>query len=116
MLAIESGYLELLSDPVIEFDDYQRDFLESTDRLQISLKGRQLGFSFVSASRALARSQNLDDSTCIISSYVLDEFAFFGSWDSTVTVYTLAVPVLTRVKHGSLTIISTSLGKVGKFY
>ncbi|WP_197260783.1 terminase large subunit domain-containing protein [Brevibacillus laterosporus] len=183
VLATESGYLELLSDPAIEFDDYQRDFLESTDRFQIYLKGRQLGFSFVSAARALARSQNLDDYTCIISSYkqddskekiryakqiydslpdnykkrkmvdnttslefvsksgrqstgtriiaqgkgpirgkgsnnvldiILDEFAFFGGWDS--TVYTSAVPVLTRVKHGSLTIISTPLGKAGKFY
>ncbi|MCR8997192.1 MULTISPECIES: hypothetical protein [Brevibacillus] len=28
VLATESGYLELLSDPAIEFDDYQRDFLE----------------------------------------------------------------------------------------
>ncbi|ERM16106.1 hypothetical protein [Brevibacillus laterosporus] len=74
MLAIESGYLELLSDPVIEFDDYQRDFLESTNRLQISLKGRQLGFSFVSAARALARSQNLDVYTCIIvESYKQDD-------------------------------------------
>jgi phage FluMu gp28-like protein len=183
VLATESGYLELLSDPAIQFDDYQRDFLESTDRFQIYLKGRQLGFSFVSAARALARSQNLDDYTCIIASYkqddskekiryakqiydslpdnykrrklvdnqtslefvsksgrqstgtriiaqgkgpirgkgstnvldlVLDEFAFFGSWDS--VVYTSAVPVLTRVKHGSLTLISTPLGKAGKFY
>lgn len=182
-LATETGYLELLSDPEIKFDDYQRNFLESTDRFQIYLKGRQLGFSYVSAARALARSQNLDDYTCIIASYklddskekiryakqiydslpdqykkrklvenqtslefvsrsgrqstgtriiaqgkgpirgkgsnnvldiILDEFAFFGSWDS--TVYTSAVPVLTRVKHGSLTIISTPLGKVGKFY
>ncbi|TPG74022.1 hypothetical protein EEL32_25535 [Brevibacillus laterosporus] len=182
-MATESGYLELLSEPAIEFDDYQRDFLESTDRFQIYLKGRQLGFSFVSAARALARSQNLDDYTCLISSYkqddskekiryakqiydslpdnykkrkmvdnttslefvsksgrqstgtriiaqgkgpirgkgstnvldiILDEFAFFGGWDS--TVYTSAVPVLTRVKHGSLTIISTPLGKAGKFY
>lgn len=183
VLATEAGYLELLTDPAIEFDDYQRDFLESTDRFQIWLKGRQLGFSFVSAARALARSQNLDDYTCIISSYklddskekiryakqlydslpdnykkrklvdnatslefvsrsgrkstgtriiaqgkgpirgkgsnnvldvILDEFAFFGSWDS--AVYTSAVPVLTRVKHGSLTVISTPLGKAGKFY
>lgn len=183
VLATESGYLELLSDPAIEFDDYQKDFLEATDRFQIYLKGRQLGFSFVSAARALARSQNLDDYTCIIASYkqddskekiryakqiydslpdnykrnklvdnqtslefvsksgrqstgtriiaqgkgpirgkgstnvldlVLDEFAFFGSWDS--LVFTSAVPVLTRVKHGSLTLISTPLGKAGKFY
>ena len=182
VLATESGYIELLSDPKIEFDDYQRDFLESTDRFQIWLKGRQLGFSFVSAARALARSQNLDDYTCIISSYkledskekiryanqhydslpdnykkrkltdnttslefiaksgrestgtriiaqgkgpirgkggkfvdvILDEFAFFGSWDT--TVYTSAVPIFTRVKHGSLTVISTPLGKAGKFY
>lgn len=183
VLSTESGYLELLSDPAIEFDDYQRDFLEDTSRFQIYLKGRQLGFSFVSAARALARSQNLDDYTCVIASYkvddskekiryakqiydslpdnykkrklvdnqtslefvsksgrqstgtriiaqgkgpirgkgstnvldlVLDEFAFFGSWDS--VVYTSAVPVLTRVKHGSLTLISTPLGKAGKFY
>ncbi|MHB1651658.1 MAG: phage terminase large subunit family protein [Desulfitobacteriaceae bacterium] len=182
VLATESGYIELLSDPKIEFDDYQRDFLESTDRFQIWLKGRQLGFSFVSAARALARSQNLDDYTCIISSYkledskekiryakqlydslpdnykkrkltdnttslefisrsgrestgtriiaqgkgpirgkggkfvdvILDEFAFFGSWDT--TVYTSTVPIFTRVKHGSLTIISTPLGKAGKFH
>lgn len=182
VLATESGYIELLSTPAIEFDDYQRDFLESTDRFQIWLKGRQLGFSFVSAARALARSQNLDDYTCIISSYkledskekiryakqlydslpdnykkrkltdnttslefisksgrestgtriiaqgkgpirgkggkfvdvILDEFAFFGSWDT--TVYTSTVPIFTRVKHGSLTIISTPLGKAGKFH
>ncbi|WP_088187553.1 terminase family protein [Desulfosporosinus sp. FKA] len=183
VLATEAGYLELLTDPAIEFDDYQRDFLESTERFQIWLKGRQLGFSFVSAARALARSQNLDDYTCIIASYklddskekiryakqlydslpdnykkrklvdnttslefvsksgrkstgtriiaqgkgpirgkgsnnvldvILDEFAFFGGWDS--VVYTSAVPVFTRVKHGSLTVISTPLGKAGKFY
>lgn len=182
-LATETGYIELLSDPQVTFDDYQREFLEDTSRFQIYLKGRQLGFSFVSAARALARSQNLDDYTCIISSYklddakekiryanqlydslpdsykrkklvdntnslefvdksgrrstgtriiaqgkgpirgkgsnnvldiILDEFAFFGSFDS--PVYTSAVPVLTRVKHGSLTLISTPLGKVGKFY
>lgn len=182
-MATESGYIELLSDPPIQFDDYQREFLESNDRFQIWLKGRQLGFSFVSAARALARSQNLDDYTCVISSYklddskekiryakqlydslpdqykkkklvdnqtslefvsrsgrqstgtriiaqgkgpirgkgsnnvldiILDEFAFFGTWDG--TVYTSAVPVLTRVKHGSLTIISTPLGKTGKFF
>ncbi|GIM47026.1 hypothetical protein DNHGIG_25750 [Collibacillus ludicampi] len=183
VLATESGYIELLSDPAVEFEDYQREFLEATERFQIYLKGRQLGFSFVSAARALARSQNLDDYTCIIASYklddskekiryakqlydalpdqykkrkmvdnatslefvdksgrkstgtriiaqgkgpirgkgsnnvldiILDEFAFFGSFDA--PVYTSAVPVLTRVKHGSLTIISTPLGKVGKFY
>lgn len=183
VLATESGYIELLSDPAVEFEDYQREFLEATERFQIYLKGRQLGFSFVSAARALARSQNLDDYTCIIASYklddskekiryakqlydalpdqykkrkmvdnatslefvdksgrkstgtriiaqgkgpirgkgsnnvldiILDEFAFFGSYDA--PVYTSAVPVLTRVKHGSLTIISTPLGKVGKFY
>lgn len=182
-LATEAGYIELLSDPAVQFDDYQRDFLNDMSRFQIWLKGRQLGFSFVSAARALARCQNLDDYTCIISSYkiedskekiryakqlhdslpdaykkrklvdnqtslefvsrsgresigtriisqgkgpirgkgsnnvldvILDEFAFFGSWDA--MVYTSAVPVLTRVKHGSLTIISTPLGKVGKFY
>lgn len=182
-LATETGYLELLSDPPIQFDDYQREFLGDTSRFQIYLKGRQLGFSFVSAARALARSQNLDDYTCIIASYklddakekiryakqlydalpdaykkrklvdnatslefvsksgrqstgtriiaqgkgpirgkgsnnvldiVLDEFAFFGSFDA--PVYTSAVPVLTRVKHGSLTLISTPLGKTGKFY
>jgi len=182
-LATETGYIELLSDPPIQFDDYQREFLEDTSRFQIYLKGRQLGFSYVSAARALARAQNLDDYTCIIASYksddgkekiryanqlydslpdaykkkklvdntnslefvdksgrnstgtriiaqgkgpirgkggnnvldiVLDEFAFFGSYDA--SVYTSAVPVLTRVKHGSLTIISTPLGKAGKFY
>lgn len=182
-LATEAGYLELLTDPALEFDDYQREFLEATDRFQIYLKGRQLGFSFVSAARALARSQNLDDYTCIISSYkaddskekiryakqiydslpdnykkrklvdnamslefisksgrestgtriiaqgkgpirgkgsnnvldvVLDEFAFFGSFAE--PVYASAVPVLTRVKHGSLTVISTPLGKLGKFF
>lgn len=182
-LATEAGYLELLTDPALEFDDYQLDFLEATDRFQIYRKGRQLGFSFVSAARALARSQNLDDYTCIISSYkaddskekiryakqiydslpdnykkrklvdnamslefisksgrestgtriiaqgkgpirgkgsnnvldiILDEFAFFGSFAD--TVYTSAVPVLTRVKHGSLTVISTPLGKMGKFF
>jgi len=181
-LATESGYIELLSDPPIRFDDYQRDFLESTARFQIYLKGRQLGFSFVSAARALARAQNLDDYTCLLASYklddakekiryakqlydalpdqykkrklvdnttslefvsksgrqstgariiaqgkgpirgkggtfvdvVLDEFAFFGAWDD--QVYTSAVPVLTRAKHGSLTLISTPLGKLGKFY
>jgi phage FluMu gp28-like protein len=182
-LATESGFIELLSDPAIQFDDFQREFLESYERFQIWLKGRQLGFSFASAARALARSQNLDDYTCIISSYklddskekiryakqiydslpdnykkrklvenqtslefvdkagrksvgtriiaqgkgpirgkgsnnvldiILDEFAFFGSFDA--PVYTSAVPVLTRVKHGSLTIISTPLGKMGKFY
>ncbi len=181
-LATEAGYLELLTNPAIEFDDYQRDFLESNDRFQIWLKGRQLGFSFVSAARALARSQNLDDYTCIIASYklddskekiryakqlydslpdnykkrklvdnttslefisrsgrestgtriiaqgkgpirgkggkfvdvILDEFAFFGIWDG--PVYTSTVPIFTRVQHGSLTIISTPLGKAGKFY
>lgn len=182
-LATEAGYLELLTDPQILFDDYQRDFLNCIDRFQIWLKGRQLGFSFVSAAKALARAQNLDDYTCIISSYkqddakekiryakqlydalpdsykkkikldnqtslefvdrsgrksvgtriiaqgkgpirgkgstnvldiILDEFAFFGSWDK--IVYTSAVPVLTRVKHGSLIIISTPLGKVGHFF
>lgn len=182
-LATESGYIELLSDPAVQFDDYQREFLEDTSRFQIYLKGRQLGFSYVSAARALARSQNLDDYTCIIASYklddskekiryakqlydslpdnykkrklvdnttslefvsrsgrestgtriiaqgkgpirgkgsnnvldiILDEFAFFGSFDN--TTYTSAVPVLTRVKHGSLTLISTPLGKQGKFY
>ncbi|MCF8566898.1 hypothetical protein LLE49_19450 [Alicyclobacillus tolerans] len=182
-LATETGYIELLSDPPIQFDDYQREFLEDTSRFQIYLKGRQLGFSFVSAARALARAQNLDDYTCIIASYklddskekiryakqlydslpdqykknklqdnatslefvsksgrqstgtriiaqgkgpirgkggnnvldiVLDEFAFFGSFDE--MVYTSAVPVLTRVKHGSLTLISTPLGKMGMFY
>lgn len=182
-LATEAGYLELLSDPAIEFDDYQREFLEANDRFQIYLKGRQLGFSYVSAARALARSQNLDDYTCIIASYkaddskekiryakqiydalpdnykkrklvdnamslefisksgrestgtriiaqgkgpirgkgsnnvldvVLDEFAFFGSFAE--PVYASAVPVLTRVKHGSLTVISTPLGKAGKFF
>lgn len=181
-LATETGYIELLSDPPIQFDDYQREFLEDTSRFQIYLKGRQLGFSFVSAARALARSQNLDDYTCIIASYklddskekiryakqlydslpdaykkkklldnttslefvaksgrsstgtriiaqgkgpirgkgggfldvILDEFAFFGSYDA--TVYTSVVPVFTRVKHGSLTLISTPLGKQGKFY
>lgn len=183
VMATESGYIEMLSEPQIIFDDYQRDFLESLDRFQIWLKGRQLGFSFVSAARALARSQNLDDYTCIIASYkvddskekiryakqiydslpdaykkkkltdnttslefvdksgrsstgtriiaqgkgpirgkgsngvldvILDEFAFFGSFDA--MVYTSAVPIFTRVKHGSLTIISTPLGKTGKFY
>ena len=183
VLATESGFIELLSDPAIQFDDYQREFLESYERFQIWLKGRQLGFSFASAARALARSQNLDDYTCIICSYklddskekiryakqiydalpdnykkrklvenqtslefvdksgrksvgtriiaqgkgpirgkgsnnvldiILDEFAFFGSFDA--PVYTSAVPVLTRVKHGSLTIISTPLGKMGKFF
>lgn len=181
-LATESGYLELLSDPPIQFDDYQREFLEDTSRFQIYLKGRQLGFSYVSAARALARSQNLDDYTCIIASYklddgkekiryanqlydslpdqykkyklvdnttslefvdksgrkstgtriiaqgkgpirgkgggfldvILDEFAFFGGFDE--MVYTSVVPVFTRVKHGSLTLISTPLGKAGKFY
>ncbi|MCP1306495.1 phage terminase large subunit family protein [Paenibacillus tyrfis] len=182
-LATEAGYLELLTEPALQFDDYQRDFLESVDRFQVYLKGRQLGFSFVSAARALARSQNLDDYTCIIASYkqddskekiryakqiydslpdnykkrrlidnttslefvsksgrdstgtriiaqgkgpirgkgsnnvldiILDEFAFFGSYDD--IVYTSAVPVLTRVKHGSLTVISTPLGKAGKFF
>jgi phage FluMu gp28-like protein len=181
-LATETGYLELLSTPPIQFDDYQREFLEDTARFQIYLKGRQLGFSYVSAARGLARSQNLDDYTCIIASYklddskekiryakqlydalpdqykkrklvdnttslefvsksgrqstgtriiaqgkgpirgkgggfldvILDEFAFFGSWDK--IVYESAVPVFTRVKHGSLTIISTPLGKQGKFY
>lgn len=183
VLATESGYIEMLSEPQILFDDYQREFLESLERFQIWLKGRQLGFSFVSAARALARSQNLDDYTCIISSYktedskekiryakqiydslpdaykkkkladnttslefvdksgrnstgtriiaqgkgpirgkgsngvldvILDEFAFFGSFAA--MVYTSVVPVFTRVKHGSLTIISTPLGKVGKFF
>lgn len=183
VLATETGYIELLSDPPIQFDDYQREFLEDTSRFQIYLKGRQLGFSFVSAARALARSQNLDDYTCIIASYklddskekiryakqlydslpdtykkrklvdnttslefvsksgrestgtriiaqgkgpirgkgsnsvldiVLDEFAFFGAYDA--PVYTSAVPVLTRVKHGSLTLVSTPLGKAGKFF
>lgn len=181
-LATESGYIELLSDPEVKFDDYQREFLEDQSRFQIYLKGRQLGFSFVSAARALARAQNLDDYTCIIASYkvddskekiryanqlydslpdaykkkklvdntnslefvdksgrnstgtriiaqgkgpirgkggqfldiVLDEFAFFGSFDA--PVYTSTVPALTRVKHGSLTLISTPLGKAGKFY
>ena len=73
VLATEAGYIELLSEPVIQFDDYQRDFLECMHRFQIWLKGRQLGFSFVSAARALARSQNLDDYTCIISSYKQDD-------------------------------------------
>lgn len=73
VLATESGYIELLSDPAIQFDDFQREFLESYDRFQIWLKGRQMGFSFASAARALARSQNLDDYTCIISSYKLDD-------------------------------------------
>lgn len=183
VLATESGYIEMLSEPQVLFDDYQQDFLNCTDRFQIWLKGRQLGFSYVCAAKALARSQNLDDYTAIISSYkvddakekiryakqiydslpdnykkkklvenqtslefvdksgrksvgtriiaqgkgpirgkgskyvldvFLDEFAFFGSFD--VPVYTSAVPVLTRVKHGSLIIISTPLGKVGKFY
>lgn len=183
VLATESGYIEMLSEPEIKFDDYQRDFLECLDRFQIWLKGRQLGFSYVSAARALARAQNLDDYTCIISSYkvedakekiryanqiydslpdaykkkkltdnatslefvdrsgrrstgtriiaqgkgpirgkgsngvldvILDEFAFFGIFAA--MVYTSAVPIFTRVKHGSLTIISTPLGKVGKFY
>lgn len=181
-LATESGYLELLSSPPIEFDDYQREFLEATNKFQIYLKGRQLGFSYVSAARALARSQNLDNYTCIIASYkaddakekiryanqmydalpdqykkrkivdnamslefvdrsgrqsagtriiaqgkgpirgkgggfldvILDEFAFFGMFDK--LVYESTVPVFTRVKHGSLTIISTPLGKQGKFY
>lgn len=181
-LATETGYLELLSNPPIQFDDYQREFLEDNSRFQIYLKGRQLGFSFVSAARGLARAQNLDDYTCLISSYklddakekiryakqlhdslpdaykkkklldnttslefvdksgrnstgtriiaqgkgpirgkgggfldvILDEFAFFGSYDG--PVYTSAVPVFTRVKHGSLTLISTPLGKQGKFY
>ncbi|WP_245553065.1 hypothetical protein [Brevibacillus massiliensis] len=183
VLATETGYLELLSSDGLVFEDYQRQFLDSQDRFQIWLKNRQSGMSFASSARALARSQNLDDYTCIIASYkqddskekiryakqiydslpdnykrrklvdnqtslefvsksgrqstgtriiaqgkgpirgkgstnvldlVLDEFAFFGSWDS--VVYTSAVPVLTRVKHGSLTLISTPLGKVGKFY
>ena len=183
VLATESGYLEMLTDPQILFDDYQQDFLNCTDRFQIWLKGRQLGFSYSAAAKALARSQNLDDYTCIISSYklddakekiryakqlhdslpdsykkkklvdnqtslefvdksgrnstgtriiaqgkgpirgkgsknvldiILDEFAFFGSFDT--VVYTSAVPVLTRVKHGSLIVISTPLGKCGKFY
>lgn len=184
VLATESGYIEMLTEPQIVFDDYQRDFLECLDRFQIYLKGRQLGFSFVSAARALARSQNLDDYTCIISSYkvedskekiryakqiydslpdaykkkkltdnttslefvdksgrnstgtriiaqgkgpvrgkgsnngvldvILDEFAFFGSFAP--MVYTSVVPIFTRVKHGSLTIISTPLGKAGKFF
>jgi phage FluMu gp28-like protein len=183
VLATEAGYIEMLSEPQIMFDDYQQDFLNCIDRFQIWLKGRQLGFSFGAAAKALARSQNLDDYTCIISSYkvddakekiryakqiydslpdnykkkklvenqtslefvdksgrksvgtriiaqgkgpirgkgstnvldiILDEFAFYGSWDK--IVYTSAVPVLTRVKHGSLIIISTPLGKVGKFY
>ena len=182
LLSTESGYIELLSTPAIEFEDYQREFLESTERFQIWLKNRQGGFSFAAAARALARSQNLDDYTCIISSYklddskekiryakqlydslpdnykkrkltdnttslefvsksgresvgtriiaqgkgpirgkggkfvdvILDEFAFFGSWDA--QVYTSTVPIFTRVEHGSLTIISTPLGKFGKFY
>ncbi|GMB00911.1 terminase family protein [Pelosinus sp. IPA-1] len=183
VLATESGYIEMLTEPQIVFDDYQREFLESLDRFQIWLKGRQLGFSFVSAARALARSQNLDDYTCIISSYksddakekiryanqiydslpdaykkkkltdnatslefvdrsgrkstgtriiaqgkgpvrgkgsngvldvILDEFAFFGTFAA--TVYTSVVPIFTRVKYGSLTIISTPLGKFGKFF
>lgn len=182
-LATEVGYIELLSEPAIEFDDFQKDFLNSTDRFQIYLKSRQLGYSFSSAARALARSQNLDDYTCVIASYklddskekiryakqiydslpdqykkrklvdnqtslefvdrsgrksigtriicqgkgpirgkgsnnvldiILDEFAFFGSWD--LETYRSAVPVLTRVKHGSLTIISTPLGRAGKFF
>jgi phage FluMu gp28-like protein len=45
---------------------------------------------------------------------ILDEFAFFGTWDA--LVYTSAVSALTRAKNGSLTIISTPLGKLGKFY
>jgi hypothetical protein len=71
-LATESGYIELLSNPPIQFEDYQREFLEEVAKFQIWLKGRQLGFSFVSAARALARSQNLDDYTCIIASYKQD--------------------------------------------
>lgn len=183
VLATEAGYIEMLSDPQILFDDYQQEFLNSTERFQIWLKMRQGGFSYAAAAKALARAQNLDDYTCIISSYklddakekiryakqiydslpdsykkkklvenqtslefadksgrksvgtriiaqgkgpirgkgsnnvldiILDEFAFFGSWDE--VVYTSAVPVLTRVKHGSLIIISTPLGKIGKFY
>jgi phage FluMu gp28-like protein len=183
VLATESGYIEMLTEPPIVFDDYQREFLESLDRFQIWLKGRQLGFSFVSAARALARSQNLDDYTCIISSYksddakekiryanqiydslpdaykkkkltdnatslefvdrsgrkstgtriiaqgkgpvrgkgsngvldvILDEFAFFGTFAA--MVYTSVVPIFTRVKYGSLTIISTPLGKFGQFF
>lgn len=183
VLATESGYIEMLTEPQIVFDDYQREFLESLERFQIWLKGRQLGFSFVSAARALARSQNLDDYTCIISSYksedakekiryanqiydslpdaykkkkltdnatslefvdrsgrkstgtriiaqgkgpvrgkgsngvldvILDEFAFFGTFAA--MVYTSVVPIFTRVKYGSLTIISTPLGKFGKFF
>lgn len=182
-LATEVGYIELLSYPPIEFDDFQKDFLNSTDRFQIYLKSRQLGYSFSSAARALARSQNLDDYTCIISSYklddskekiryakqiydslpdqykkrklvdnqmslefvdksgrkstgtriicqgkgpirgkgsnsvldiILDELAFYGSWD--IETYRSAVPVLTRVKYGSLTLISTPLGRQGKFF
>lgn len=73
VLATEAGYIEMLSEPQIQFDDYQREFLECMHRFQIWLKGRQLGFSFVSAARALARSQNLDDYTCIISSYKQDD-------------------------------------------
>lgn len=183
VLATESGFIEMLSDPQILFDDYQQDFLNCIDRFQIWLKMRQGGFSFAAAAKALARSQNLDDYTCIISSYklddakekiryakqiydslpdnykkkklvenqtslefvnksgrksvgtriiaqgkgpirgkgsnyvldiILDEFAFFGSFAQ--IVYTSAVPVLTRVKHGSLIIISTPLGKIGPFY
>lgn len=181
-LATESGYLELLSEPAIEFDDYQREFLEDMSRFQIYLKGRQLGFSYVAAARTLARSQLIDNYTAVIASYkaddakekiryvkqmydslpdaykkdklvdnatsiefvnkagrqstgsriiaqgkgpirgkgggfldvILDEFAFFGAFDG--IVYDSTVPVFTRVKHGSLTIISTPLGKSGKFY
>ena len=59
VLATESGYIEMLTEPQILFDDYQREFLECLDRFQIWLKGRQLGFSFVSAARALMEQQNI---------------------------------------------------------
>jgi phage FluMu gp28-like protein len=181
-LATESGYIELLSADKIVFEDYQRDFMDCNERFQIWLKNRQSGVSFSAAARSLARTQNLDDYTCILCSYkqddskekiryakqifdslpdnykkrklidnqtsiefvsksgrettgtriitqgkgqirgkggtyvdvILDEFAFFGSFDS--PTYTSTVPIFTRVKHGSLTIISTPLGRFGKFY
>ncbi|MFB5192783.1 terminase large subunit domain-containing protein [Alicyclobacillus fastidiosus] len=181
-LSTESGYLELLSVPPIEFVDYQREFLQDTSSFQIYLKSRQLGFSYVAAARTLARCQLMDDYTAIIASYkvddakekiryvkqmydvlpdqfkknklvdnatsiefvnkagrkstgtriiaqgkgpirgkggefldvILDEFAFFGIFDE--LVYESTVPAFVWVKHGSLTIISTPLGRSGKFY